>query len=114
MAATKTATVRRHLMGLAGLLLVGTGICLWIWPPESTSGTFLHGSSIKSGLVLLAAWLAYPQLHRLPGWIVTTIVLLALAIAVRPRIVLAVARIAWIFAPILLVIWLLRPRPKPR
>ena len=110
-----TATaVRRHLMGAGGLLLLGAGICLWIWPLEHASGAFWHGSSIKSGLVLLAAWLAFPQLERLPSWLLTTIVVLSLAIAVRPRVVLAVTRIAWVFAPILLVIWLLRPRRRPQ
>jgi hypothetical protein len=99
-------------MGVAGTLLLITGICLWIWPPTDASSTFWHGSSIKSGLVLLAAWLAFPQLNRLPGWLWMTIVGFALAIAIRPRMVIAITRVAWIFAPILFVIWLLRPRHK--
>jgi hypothetical protein len=108
----QAAAIRRHLMGVAGLLLLITGIALWIWPVEGANATFWHGSSIKSGLVLLAAWLAFPQLQHLPGWILTWIVVLALAVAVRPRIVLALTRVAWVFVPILVVIWLLRPRPK--
>jgi hypothetical protein len=100
-------------MGVAGVLLLATGICLLIWPLESANGVFWQGSSIKSGLVLLAAWLAFPQLQRLPGWILTSIVVFGLAVAIRPRVVLALTRVAWVFVPILVLIWLLRPRSKP-
>lgn len=108
----QAAAIRRHVMGLAGLVLLTTGICLWIWPLESATGAFWHGSSVKSGLVLLAAWLAFPQLQRLPNWILTSIVVFALAAAIRPRVVIALARVAWVFVPILVVIWLLRPRQR--
>ena len=108
----RATALRRHLMGVAGLLLLGSGICFWIWPVEGASATFWQGSSIKSGLVLLATWLAFPQLERLPGWVVTSVVVFALAVAVRPRVVLVLVRVAWIFVPILFLIWILRPRVR--
>jgi hypothetical protein len=107
----QATAIRRHLMGVAGLLLLITGISLSIWPLESANGVFWQGSSIKSGLTLLAAWLAFPQLQKLPGWILTSIIVFALAVAIRPRFVLALTRLAWVFVPILFLIWLLRPRP---
>ncbi len=104
----KAAALRRHLMGVAGLVLLLVGVCLWIWPPESASGSFWHGSCTKSGLMLLAAWLAFPQLQQLPLWLFNAIIGLALLIAVRPRIALVLVRVSWVFVPILGVIWLLR------
>lgn len=102
------AALRRHIMGVAGVVLLLVGVCLWIWPPESASGTFWHGSSVKSGLVLLAAWLAFPQLQRVPPWLFNVGIGLALLIAVRPRIAIVLTRVAWVFVPILGAIWILR------
>ncbi len=106
-------SVRRHSLGVAGILCLGIGIYFTISPPANASVEFLQGSCIKSGLVLLATWLAFDQLDRLPTWLFVTSVGTFLAIAVRPRIVLAMLRSLMFLAPILFLIWALRPRRKP-
>ena len=61
---------RRHAMGLCALILLLIGIAFYVWPVGNSSSVQLaQGSFIKSGLVLAAAWLAYPHLNRLPGWL---------------------------------------------
>lgn len=102
--------VRRHLLGLIGLALVTVGLYFTAYPPAGASSEFLQGSCTKSGLVLLAIWLAFPHLDRLPGWLVTTTTLTLMVIAARPQILFSLVRIGTILAPLLGVLWLLRPK----
>jgi len=99
---------RRHAMGIIAAVLLALGLAFWVWPPTGGGGEFLHGSLIKSGLVLGAAWLAFPQLDRMPGWLFVTVVGVLLVVAVKPRIFLALSRYLVFLAPLFFVIWLLR------
>ncbi len=60
---------RRNLLGVMGLTCLSVGVYFYLWPPSLASAEFLQGSCVKSGLVLIAAWLAYPQIDRMPGWV---------------------------------------------
>lgn len=95
--------MRRNALGVIALSLVCVGIYYWIWPPGSSELEFLHGSCIKSGTVLIALWLAYPQLERLPTWLFIPCLVVPVIIAIRPR-------LALILIPILAVLWIIRPR----
>jgi hypothetical protein len=95
-------------MGCIAAILLAVGIVFSIWPPSKATAQFLQGSCIKSGLVLGAAWLAYPQLNRLPSWLFSGLIVLLIAAAVRPRVVMALSRYAVILMPLLFAIWLLR------
>jgi hypothetical protein len=105
--AQPTDQLQRHLAGLCGLLMVTAGIVLSIWPLGGDSTPFWQGSSVKAGLALLAFWLAYPELDRLPGWLVTTILVVLLIFAIRPRLMIVVSRVAIFLLPLFFVIWLL-------
>lgn len=106
----RASSIRRHLLGLSGLIFLAVGIYFVVWPPTDASSEFLQGSCTKAGLVLLAFWLAFPQLDRMPGWVVVSTVGGILLVAVRPQIVLTVIRLAVVLSPILGLIWLLRPQ----
>ena len=108
------SSTRRHLVGLSGMGLLAVGIYFYIFPPTTGSVEFLQGSCVKSGLILVVTWLAFPQLDRLPVWLFVAIVGGLLAVAVRPRVVLAMMRYAVIFVPILVMIWFLRPKRRSR
>ena len=95
-------------MGGIAVILLTVGIAFSIWPPSQATAQFLQGSCIKSGLVLGAAWLAYPQLNRLPGWLFSSLIVFLVAAAVRPRVVMALSRYAIFLVPLLFAIWLLR------
>ncbi|MDG2380306.1 MAG: hypothetical protein P8N76_01400 [Pirellulaceae bacterium] len=99
---------RRHAMGTSALILLVAGCAFFVWPVGGDSGELVQGSLIKSGLALGAAWLAFPQLDRLPGWIFVSLIGILLAIAIRPRIFMALSRYLIVLAPLLFVIWLLR------
>lgn len=99
---------RRHAMGCIAAILLAVGIVFSIYPPGQAAAQFLQGSCIKSGLVLGAAWLAYPQLNRLPGWLFSSLIVFLIAAAARPRVVMALSRYAVFLLPLFFAIWLLR------
>lgn len=103
------SSIRRHLVGLTGLALLSLGVYALIWPTQDSS-ELLQGSCIKAGLVLLAFWLAFPQLDRLPLWAVGSTTCGLLFLAVRPQILLSVVRLAIVLSPLLGILWLLRPQ----
>jgi hypothetical protein len=109
-----SSSLRRRLLGVSGLACLVIGGSLMLWPPEASSAQFLYGMCIKSGLVLLAAWLAMPQLDRIPGWMFAGVVGLILLVAVRPQVVLIVLRVGIFFLPIFFLVWLLRPKAARR
>jgi hypothetical protein len=108
------SSLRRNLLGASGLICLLIGIYLSVWPLDGSSAEFAQGMCIKSGLVLMAAWLAFPQLDRLPGWMLLTVVALLLVLATRPRIMFVMVRMGIFLLPIFFLIWLLRPKAARR
>lgn len=104
----------RHVLGVMGLVCLAIAGYYFAVPPRAESAVFVQGSCIKSGLVLLATWLAYPHLDRLPRWLFAPVLGLILMIAFRPRITAILLRFSVFLLPILIAIWLLRPRQRRR
>jgi hypothetical protein len=65
----------------------------------------IGGSCLRMGIAMGLAWLAEPQLRRLPRWLPFAVIGLALLLAVRPKLVPI-----GIF--IVAALWLLRPRRR--
>jgi len=59
--------VRRHILGLIALASFAWAAILYCYPPLATYQT-AGAMGLRIGLVLGAFWLAWPELHRLPGW----------------------------------------------
>jgi hypothetical protein len=106
--------LRRHLLGLIGLALLSVGVYFSIWPPQHAQSEFLQGSCTKAGLVLLAVWLAFPQLDQVPGWLLASGTLTLIVIAARPQILLVVLRYLVILGPLFALLWILRPKTWSR
>ena len=110
-----SATWRRRILGIGGVVALVLGLYLYTDGADTATIDFIRASCVKAGLVLLAAWLALPQLDRVPGWVFTTAVGGMLLLAVRPRIVAMLLRYSTVLVPIFAAIWLLRrlaPRPR--
>ena len=93
---------RRLLIGLCGILLLGT----YFIPINDTGMEFARAAAIKAGFVLIALWAAYPDLQRIPTWLVLIVGASVVLVLWRP--VFAV-----FIVPALFALWLLRPRDRP-
>lgn len=86
--------------GISAALLIASAVGYLAWydaPPAWAAITF------RTGVVIAALWLAWPQIHRLPRWAgLVTVVTVIAAIAFARRPLLALLAIA----VILLAVWL--------
>lgn len=89
---------------LALLLLFGSGL-LFLFQPAWGDTQAIAASALRIGAVLGAIWLAYPELSRLPKWLVPLLIGVIVAIAFRPK-------LAFFIVPLVLAILLLRPKRK--
>jgi hypothetical protein len=99
--------MHRPTVGIIALALLLAWAALFQWPIGSEGNEALQGACLRVGVVMAALWSALPQLRRVPGWLVSLVVALGLIVAVRPRLIL-------LAVPVLLVVWLLRPRQRNR
>ncbi len=100
--------MRRHAIGIIAIvLLLGAG-ALWIWPLEGTWYLPLKSACTRLGPCMAVLWLAYPEVKRLPAWLLPTIPLLIVILAVKPKWFL-------IALPIVILMVIIRPKgPKPK
>jgi hypothetical protein len=96
--------MRRTAFGLLGVVSFLVGALLYLFGPSRDPYIAFAGGGVRVGLVLGAIWLAYPQLVRIPWWFVQIGLVGALLVAVRPK-------FAAVVLPLLIALWLLRPRP---
>ena len=95
---------RRLTIGIIGWLLLIVGIGLFFFGPRNDTGMMLCGACVRVGLIMLALWLAFPQVSRVPPWIYGCSLAALIVVAARPK------WIIWV-GPALLALWFLRPRP---
>ena len=77
--------IRRHLLGLFGILLLCGGLVLTALPSPWEGMESFRAASLRLGPFLVVIWLAFPQLQRLPSWLLWTFPLLLFLLAFRPR-----------------------------
>ena len=95
--------MRRHVLGILAIGFLALGGYFYIWPPLEGHKQFVHGSSMRIGIVLMAMWLAYPEIRQIPRWMYTVLFMAAAIVMIQPKAILVVI-------PALLVIWLLRKK----
>jgi hypothetical protein len=102
--------LRRHLVGILAMLLLLGGIAFWIWPPSEQYEQF-YAMCWRLGGILAVLWLAYPDLCRLPGWLLLALPVLAIVLVRWPRLFL------WLI-PLLIALailnWFLSALLRPR
>lgn len=91
----------QHRIGLLAAVLLAAAAALRWGAPETNQA--LEFACWRIGAVLSAVWLAYPQLVRLPSWLVVASILALLVGAAKPKFL-------WVAIPLLVVAALLRPR----
>lgn len=100
--------MRRHILGIIALVLLGGAVILSIWPPQSNAAETwqaIRAAFIRTGVLASVIWLAYRELERLPRWLFTVIPIAGLLVAARPR-------WAIVLVPLVLAIMFLTPKKK--
>jgi len=77
--------IRRHLIGLLGILLLCSGLVLTLARPSWEGMESFRAAALRLGPFLVVIWLGFPQLQRLPSWLFWTFPVLLLVLAFRPR-----------------------------
>ena len=95
--------MRRHVLGLLAMVFLFLAGALLLWGGEQTAG--YEGMAWRVGTLMAVWWLAYPDIRRLPAWLLIAVPLLVVILAVRPR-------LALVLVPIVLLIALVRPRRR--
>lgn len=76
---------RRRLIGVLALLLLLCGVWHAWARPASYAWQPVAAGCLRVGLLLLAVWLAYAELQRVPSWLWGTMLCGLVLIAWRPR-----------------------------
>jgi hypothetical protein len=113
--------MRRHLLGIVALVLILAGIIGMIvgyssvrpWGMEDAAGV-----GLRTGLVLGALWIAYPQLvqlaKRFPKWLYAVIAMAASVVAFGPRSLIFIIPAILLLGALQVGAWLLKPLPKKK
>jgi hypothetical protein len=100
--------MRRHAIGVFALLLLLGASVLCFWPAasgESAAVKAMEGAFWRVGALLAVLWMAWPDVHRLPAWMLAFGPAVLAVIAFKPR-------TAIYLIPVLLAIALFRPRGR--
>jgi TRAP-type C4-dicarboxylate transport system permease small subunit len=108
--------MRRHIMGAIGLVLLAAVIVMFfVYGYEQVKQSAAAGIGLRVGLVLVAIWLAMPQIvqvtKRVPPWLLGSIALGTVALVIWPKLALAVIPIIGIMLVVQFVTWLFKPLP---
>ena len=76
----------RRILGVAAVLFLLTAVAIWFWRPEEMASELAFFG--RMGALLLAAWLAYEDVQRLPGWLVVVLPVALVVIVRWPRLFL--------------------------
>ena len=99
--------MNRTAVGLISLLLLLTGLTLFIFKPGEQSEVWMS-ACIRVGFMMAVVWLAHPQLSYAPRWF------LFLAVAgVAVLLVIKQPRTLIMLAVIFIILARLRPTPRP-
>jgi hypothetical protein len=94
--------MQRSIIGILALVLLAASLLSWVWPAAEAFVQF-DGFCVRLGAILAVWWLAYPDLARLPAWILAGVPVLVIILARWPR-------FFWLFIPVVVVLAVLKPR----
>jgi hypothetical protein len=85
--------VRRRILGIAALVLLAIAVVLWLWQPVLEgpwAANWLSSMAFcfRMGALLGAAWLAFDDVQRLPGWLLLVLPMLVIVLVKSPKIFL--------------------------
>ena len=97
--------MHRPTIAVLAIVLLCGGLYLSLAGGDDAFGRSLNAACWRVGGLLIAIWIAHPQLERWPSWLYLLLLVVAITVAIRPR-------LALVLVPLLLVTLWLRPRNK--
>jgi hypothetical protein len=94
------------MIGIISVILLVGALALWIWPSQASWYVPFWSACCRLGPFMAVLWVAYPEVRRMPAWLVAAIPLLIVLLAVRPKLFL-------IALPVVIALAILRPRARP-
>jgi hypothetical protein len=95
--------IQRRILAVAAVVSLVVAGVLWFWRPEMEMELAFFN---RTGGMLLAAWLAYEDVQRLPGWLLLSLPVFLIVIVRWPRLLL-------LLIPAVLILAILRRRASP-
>ncbi|HBO43308.1 MAG TPA: hypothetical protein DD670_05125 [Planctomycetaceae bacterium] len=77
--------MRRHAIAAIAAVFLSAAAALWLWPPVEGGSPAFEAALWRVGAVLVVLWLAYPDLRRMPAWLLGVVPIVAVLVAARPR-----------------------------
>jgi hypothetical protein len=77
--------MQRRILAIAALVSLLSAAVIWLWRPQMEVELAF---CIRMGGVLLAAWLAYDDVQRLPNWLLLSLPVLVIVLVRWPRLLL--------------------------
>ena len=77
--------MQRRILGIAAVLFLLAAAAIWFWRPEMSIELAFFS---RMGPLLLAAWLAYEDVQRLPGWLLVLLPAVLIVMVRWPRVLL--------------------------
>ena len=99
--------MRRIAIGIIAVLLFVGAVYFHVCPPAGAAWTQLEAACWRVGALMAVVWLAYPEVARLPGWLLGVVPILGVVLALRPKYLL-------IAVPIVIAMAILKPRARRR
>lgn len=97
--------MRRHAIGIIAVILLLAAVGLWLCPDIGERALGLQAAFFRVGALMAVLWMAYPDVRRIPAWILAVVPLLLAIVALRPRLFPYIL-------PVILLIAVLRPRKR--
>jgi len=97
--------MRRIAIGIIAIVLFVGAAYFHAYPAEGAFWTQLEAACWRVGALMAVIWLAYPEVARLPGWLLGTVPILGIFLALRPKYLL-------IAVPIVIAMAILKPRAR--
>jgi hypothetical protein len=97
--------MRRHAVGVLAIVLLLGAAAFWVWPPSPGYEQW-EAACWRLGAITVMLWLAYPELMRIPVWLLALVPVLAIVLARWPKWFL-------VLIPVLIVVAILK-RPLRR
>ncbi|MBA2114846.1 hypothetical protein [Bremerella alba] len=98
---------KRSQIGLISLTTLAATAAIWLFADDQSYYGPAQAALLRIGLVMGAVWIGFPQISKLPVWLATIGIVSVLAI-------LLFKKAAIVLIPLLILIWLLRPRPSKK